>query len=128
MANNGLEIHFKPLLSKLYGAIAKWLRRQIRNLFLFEGAGSNPAGVARLFHLSFFVFFGSFFGFCFPLCGFSTSRPERSHPTVWVPEHFPQLLHVQKAIENTISDIDILSSNSLLFASRPSSSILLPRS
>ena len=27
------------------GAIAKWLRRQIRNLFLFEGAGSNPAGV-----------------------------------------------------------------------------------
>ena len=31
------------------GAIAKWLRRQIRNLFLFEGAGSNPAGVARHF-------------------------------------------------------------------------------
>ncbi|KAG6847127.1 hypothetical protein H0H93_009966, partial [Arthromyces matolae] len=37
------------------GAIAKWLRRQIRiflnseghfHLFLFEGAGSNPAGVA----------------------------------------------------------------------------------
>ncbi len=27
------------------GAIAKWLQRQIRNLFLFEGAGSNPAGV-----------------------------------------------------------------------------------
>ena len=27
------------------GAIAKWLRRQIRNLFLFEGVGSNPAGV-----------------------------------------------------------------------------------
>jgi hypothetical protein len=31
------------------GAIAKWLRRQIRiaknHLFLFEGAGSNPAGV-----------------------------------------------------------------------------------
>ena len=32
------------------GAIAKWLRRQIRiacevYLFLFEGAGSNPAGV-----------------------------------------------------------------------------------
>ena len=34
------------------GAIAKWLRRQIRmqyNLFLFEGAGSNPAGVVFLF-------------------------------------------------------------------------------
>ena len=29
----------------LQGAIAKWLQRQIRNLFLFEGAGSNPAGV-----------------------------------------------------------------------------------
>ena len=28
-----------------YGAIAKWLRRQIRNLFSFGGAGSNPAGV-----------------------------------------------------------------------------------
>ena len=27
------------------GAIAKWLRRQIRNLFSFGGAGSNPAGV-----------------------------------------------------------------------------------
>ena len=29
------------------GTIAKWLRRQIRTkyLFLFEGAGSNPAGV-----------------------------------------------------------------------------------
>ena len=31
------------------GAIAKWLRRQIRNLFLFEGAGSNPAGVELFF-------------------------------------------------------------------------------
>ena len=31
------------------GAIAKWLRRQIRNLFLFEGAGSNPAGVGVFF-------------------------------------------------------------------------------
>ncbi len=31
------------------GAIAKWLRRQIRNLFLFEGAGSNPAGVASFY-------------------------------------------------------------------------------
>ena len=29
-----------------HGAIAKWLRRQIRNLFSFGGAGSNPAGVA----------------------------------------------------------------------------------
>ena len=31
----------------LQGTIAKWLRRQIRMkyLFLFEGAGSNPAGV-----------------------------------------------------------------------------------
>ena len=37
-------------VSKSSGAIAKWLRRQIRinyevYLFLFEGAGSNPAGV-----------------------------------------------------------------------------------
>ena len=32
---------------KVQGTIAKWLRRQIRmkHLFLFEGAGSNPAGV-----------------------------------------------------------------------------------
>jgi hypothetical protein len=33
------------------GTIAKWLRRQIRiydYLFLFEGAGSNPAGVDLL--------------------------------------------------------------------------------
>ena len=34
------------------GAIAKWLRRQIRNLFLFQGAGSSPAGV-----VCFVVFF-----------------------------------------------------------------------
>ena len=34
--------------SKSVGAIAKWLRRQIRNLFLFEGVGSNPAGVVNL--------------------------------------------------------------------------------
>ena len=34
------------------GAIAKWLRRKIRNLFLFEGAGSNPAGVARVYFCS----------------------------------------------------------------------------
>ena len=31
------------------GAIAKWLQRQIRNLFLYEGAGSNPAGVGLTF-------------------------------------------------------------------------------
>ena len=31
----------------IHGAIAKWLQRQIRNLFLFEGAGSNPAGVEK---------------------------------------------------------------------------------
>lgn len=30
------------------GAIAKWLRRQIRNLFPFGSAGSNPAGVGCL--------------------------------------------------------------------------------
>ena len=30
-----------------HGAIAKWLRRQIRNLFSFGGAGSNPAGVGE---------------------------------------------------------------------------------
>ena len=35
----------------LQGAIAKWLRRQIRNLFLFEGAGSNPAGVDFFLYL-----------------------------------------------------------------------------
>jgi hypothetical protein len=29
------------------GAIAKWLRRLIRNQLLFEGAGSSPAGVAN---------------------------------------------------------------------------------
>ena len=38
--------------SPFQGAIAKWLRRQIRNLFSFGGAGSNPAGVEL---------FGSFF-------------------------------------------------------------------
>ena len=47
-AQTGLERHLNLLLLKLQGAIAKWLRRQIRNLFLFEGAGSNPAGVAHL--------------------------------------------------------------------------------
>ena len=36
---------------KCQGAIAKWLQRQIRNLFLFEGAGSNPAGVGNNFFL-----------------------------------------------------------------------------
>ena len=36
------------LAPKVQGAIAKWLRRQIRNLFSFGGAGSNPAGVANL--------------------------------------------------------------------------------
>lgn len=38
------------------GTIAKWLRRQIRMnyLFLFEGAGSNPAGVD--FKLLSFIF------------------------------------------------------------------------
>ena len=39
------------------GAIAKWLRRQIRNLFLFEGAGSNPAGVGIISN----AVFGSLF-------------------------------------------------------------------
>ena len=33
--------------------IAKWLRRQIRNLLGFARAGSNPAGVVRV-HLIFF--------------------------------------------------------------------------
>ena len=27
------------------GTMAEWLTREIRNLFLSEGAGSNPAGV-----------------------------------------------------------------------------------
>ena len=35
----------------LRGAIAKWLRRQIRNLFSFGGAGSNPAGVGSFLTL-----------------------------------------------------------------------------
>uniref|UniRef100_A0A0W0F706 Uncharacterized protein n=1 Tax=Moniliophthora roreri TaxID=221103 RepID=A0A0W0F706_MONRR len=39
------------------GAIAKWLRRQIRtlasHLFLFEGAGSNPAGVVAVLVVAF---------------------------------------------------------------------------
>ena len=39
------------------GAIAKWLRRQIRNLFLFEGAGSNPARVVQLDSVFFFLSF-----------------------------------------------------------------------
>ena len=39
----------RACLLGLQGAIAKWLRRQIRNLFLFEGAGSNPAGVDIFF-------------------------------------------------------------------------------
>ena len=29
----------------LQGTMAEWLTREIRNLFLSEGAGSNPAGV-----------------------------------------------------------------------------------
>ena len=33
----------------VYGAVAKWLLRQFRKLLLFEGAGSNPAGVVRYF-------------------------------------------------------------------------------
>ena len=37
--------YIRRQLDTKQGAIAKWLRRQIRNLFLFEGAGSNPAGV-----------------------------------------------------------------------------------
>jgi hypothetical protein len=47
------------------GAIAKWLRRQIRttplakrdHLFLFEGAGSNPAGVVENAIALFFIYF-----------------------------------------------------------------------
>ena len=35
---------FKAKVSQ--GAIAKWLRRLIRNQFPFRGAGSSPAGVA----------------------------------------------------------------------------------
>ena len=48
-------IRLIPYIFENEGAIAKWLRRQIRNLFLFEGAGSNPAGVA-IFLLSFSYF------------------------------------------------------------------------
>ena len=42
---SGFKHDFNHFLQEKQGAIAKWLRRQIRNLFLFEGAGSNPAGV-----------------------------------------------------------------------------------
>ena len=34
------------------GAIAKWLRRLIRNQFPFRGAGSSPAGVVRYMHMN----------------------------------------------------------------------------
>lgn len=41
------------------GAIAKRLKRQIRNLFLYEGAGSSPAGVGQscisIFWVTFFL-------------------------------------------------------------------------
>jgi hypothetical protein len=40
--------HVMKLNVHLEGVIAKWLQRQIRNLFLFEGAGSNPADVGLL--------------------------------------------------------------------------------
>ena len=49
-------IDITVLLYELQGAIAKWLQRQIRNLFLFEGAGSNPAGVV----IFIFIWDGSF--------------------------------------------------------------------
>ena len=52
-------IDITVLLYELQGAIAKWLQRQIRNLFLFEGAGSNPAGVV----IFIFIWDGSFFCF-----------------------------------------------------------------
>ena len=42
-----------------HGAIAKWLRRLIRNQFPFRGAGSNPAGVVENRDRS-DVFFGCF--------------------------------------------------------------------
>ena len=49
---NDVVVHMNDSLSSFcQGAIAKWLQRQIRNLFLFEGAGSNPAGVGYLFTL-----------------------------------------------------------------------------
>ena len=44
-------IDIAVLVEITQGAIAKWLQRQIRNLFLFEGAGSNPAGVGKLVDL-----------------------------------------------------------------------------
>ena len=46
--------HHDLVCHSTIGAIAKWLRRQIRNLFLFEGAGSNPAGVGVLLLTFFF--------------------------------------------------------------------------
>ena len=63
-------IKFLCLLSQ--GAIAKWLRRQIRNLFLYEGAGSNPAGV------------GSFYSPFTPLtaCQLSSISRSRARPGV----------------------------------------------
>jgi hypothetical protein len=41
---NLLHIYFAKLRVR-QGAMAEWLKREIRNLFLSEGAGSNPAGV-----------------------------------------------------------------------------------
>ena len=41
----------------LDGVVAEWLRRQIRNLLISDGAGSNPADVEFIF---LFLFFGLF--------------------------------------------------------------------
>ena len=72
MENNGIEHDPTLFLAKTQGAIAKWLRRQIRNLFLFEGAGSNPAGVA--------IRRGTAFSF-----NFGDYRSPVNHLTVQVP-------------------------------------------
>ena len=53
------------------GAMAEWLRRQIRNLFRFPGAGSNPAGV--VFFLLFLICF-FFRDYLTDLAKFATDR------------------------------------------------------
>ena len=51
-----------------HGAIAKWLRRLIRNQFPFRGAGSSPAGVGQV------LFCLVLLSFCWPVIIGSLSR------------------------------------------------------
>lgn len=55
------------------GALAKWLRREIRNLFSFGGVGSNPASVDQIVCLSFFPIYDA---------GSSLLRIRRTFPQI----------------------------------------------